>query len=254
MFKKTCNRCGVEKEITSFYKEKRSKDGFTGDCKECRKKNVSKYLVANKELANQRTKDWQTKNKDRVKDKAKEYREKNKGSIRSKAKSYYLENEDKIKARTRSYVQLHKEEYNKKAKNWMKEKYETDPSYREMCFTKTKFAKFLKYDKRMKGCFYFEYLLNIDWEDFNKKLYSMGFGNHGMEIDHIIPLSVFDHLDHKLLRVAWNHRNIQVLTKKDNNAKNAKLIDGWEDLVIKISNSLRIDPDYVISAIKERKS
>jgi hypothetical protein len=34
---KKCNKCLIEKDFTDFHKDKKSKDGFYGECKECRK-------------------------------------------------------------------------------------------------------------------------------------------------------------------------------------------------------------------------
>jgi hypothetical protein len=42
---KVCTKCKVEKELTEFHKDKRSKDGLRSKCKSCRRK----YREANKE-------------------------------------------------------------------------------------------------------------------------------------------------------------------------------------------------------------
>ena len=35
---KICNRCGKEKSLGDFYRNKYVKDGYCGECKECKKK------------------------------------------------------------------------------------------------------------------------------------------------------------------------------------------------------------------------
>ena len=37
MGKKTCSKCGVEKDVSLFYRSSKSKDGRTSSCKECQR-------------------------------------------------------------------------------------------------------------------------------------------------------------------------------------------------------------------------
>ncbi|HEY8659798.1 MAG TPA: hypothetical protein VIL78_12230 [Hanamia sp.] len=93
---KNCTKCGIEKELTEFVKDKYSKDGYTTSCKLCRKQAGINYRFNNPE----------------------EY---NKSLIKSRKKMYLIHRE-KIKAKTREYYRNNKEkclEYDKKyhAKN-----------------------------------------------------------------------------------------------------------------------------------------
>jgi hypothetical protein len=45
---KVCNRCGEEKALTEFYKDKRSKDGLTTICKKCIRVNAERYKKSEK--------------------------------------------------------------------------------------------------------------------------------------------------------------------------------------------------------------
>ena len=49
MTKKTCFKCGEEKEIDDFYKHPAMSDGHIGKCKECAKKDVSKNYADKRE-------------------------------------------------------------------------------------------------------------------------------------------------------------------------------------------------------------
>ena len=53
MEEKTCITCGIKKLLTSeyFYRNKRSKSGFSYYCKECEAKTQFKYVDKKKEYA-----------------------------------------------------------------------------------------------------------------------------------------------------------------------------------------------------------
>lgn len=44
---KTCFKCGVEKPLHEFYRQKGCKDGHLNKCKDCTKKDVAKYREEN---------------------------------------------------------------------------------------------------------------------------------------------------------------------------------------------------------------
>lgn len=44
---KTCKRCGVEKPLTGFYRQKGMADGYLNFCKECTKARVTKHRKRN---------------------------------------------------------------------------------------------------------------------------------------------------------------------------------------------------------------
>lgn len=61
---KICNRCGIEKPFTEFYKRLGNTDGFAGYCKKCRKKYVNKLSQDHKKKVKA---SWYQQNKDVVK-------------------------------------------------------------------------------------------------------------------------------------------------------------------------------------------
>ena len=46
---KTCVSCEVEKEFSEFYKDATHADGYTSECKQCRKERSKRYREENKE-------------------------------------------------------------------------------------------------------------------------------------------------------------------------------------------------------------
>ena len=66
---KKCPKCGIEKPLTEFHKDKSKKDGLKCHCKQC----CRKYKNENKDRDNKRSAEWYVKNKDRAKKRSAEY-------------------------------------------------------------------------------------------------------------------------------------------------------------------------------------
>jgi len=88
MIKKWCYVCKEEKPYSEFHKNKIRKDGLTSECKDCRKKMMSKRYKDNREVELQRSKDWQSNNPDKVKKQRKQYRIKNREKLITNKKIY----------------------------------------------------------------------------------------------------------------------------------------------------------------------
>jgi hypothetical protein len=120
---KKCTKCNIEKELNSFQKSKRTKDGLRSDCKSCRKESTRFYREKNKE----KIKEEQKKFIDNNKDYFKKYAENNKESLKEYKKKYKSDNMDKHKEYQRKHRDENKENINKyhreyRAKN--KDKFE----------------------------------------------------------------------------------------------------------------------------------
>ena len=75
---KKCTKCGIEKPLTEFHKNKNRKDGLKFHCKQC----CRKYQNENKQQQRERMKNWRSQNKERIK----EYE--SRPEIRKKKKEY----------------------------------------------------------------------------------------------------------------------------------------------------------------------
>lgn len=69
---KTCKRCNIAKPLDGFYVNKRMKDGHLSFCKDCIKKQVYKYIKANKDDVRRRNRAY----KQRQRESNKQWREK----------------------------------------------------------------------------------------------------------------------------------------------------------------------------------
>jgi hypothetical protein len=69
MDKKVCSRCGIEKSLTDFNKNKKNKnnDGLQYTCGECDRKYLKKYYSENKDKNHSDMKKWREQNKNYLK-------------------------------------------------------------------------------------------------------------------------------------------------------------------------------------------
>jgi len=87
---KECSKCGQEKPLSGFHKDKSKRFGVRSWCKVC----VSEYK-----------KQHYQKNKDKIVTQIKQYRQKNKDKVLEWAKQYRQKNQDKERERHRQYRQ-----------------------------------------------------------------------------------------------------------------------------------------------------
>ena len=99
---KTCSKCGQFKELSAFYRNKRAKDGYSYQCKECKSNYNKKYWEDNKEA---------------LKEYGKEYRENNREAVLEIKRRYRRNNKDKIKEYDRKRNQTEERKQQFKAKH-----------------------------------------------------------------------------------------------------------------------------------------
>lgn len=194
---KTCIKCGLDKPLVDFGRDKRKIDLLSNVCKNCnnlryrrylrenpdaKKETSSKYYLNNKDRLNKKSKEWLVNNKEKFREYFNEYR-------RNKRKSDELFS---IKERLRKLV--------------------------SNSFTRNRFSK-VKNTEDIIGCTFEEFLAYIEskfepwmtWE--NRGKYNGEF-NYGWDIDHIVPISSAK-TEHDLVKL--NHyTNLQPLCSKVN--------------------------------------
>lgn len=106
MSRKTCSKCGIEKNTSEFYPDNRIKCGLKAACKECRKiADRSRYTDGGNQINASQVEYYRLK-RESILAYAKEYRLKNADLIKTKAKEYRAKNPD----RNRLYCASHKKE------------------------------------------------------------------------------------------------------------------------------------------------
>lgn len=120
---KVCNKCLVEKDVSSFYKAKNTKSGYYSICKECKLDSNRKWSEKNEEKVKIISKNWRENNKEKIKENEKKWRESNKEKVYLVKKEYRKNNKEKITETAKKYRQTEKyKKYRKKYRKENKEK------------------------------------------------------------------------------------------------------------------------------------
>jgi len=162
---KKCSKCGDNKEITEFSKDKYSKDGFNSKCKLCNKT----YYLENKQSFTIRNQ--------------KQYKE-NKEKWLEDSKQWYLKNKDLgHKEKRKQYSINNKEKLNITKKKW-RDKNPHFQSWRNLIIvTLNKLGKSKESSTQE--------LLGYSALDLKNHLDSLGMKWHEQNIDHKIPITWF---------------------------------------------------------------
>ena len=191
---KLCNKCGIVKDITDFYKKK---NGYCCYCKSCMDKS---------------NKEWYKNNKEKVRERNKRYREENKGFMKECTQNWKSKNKEHIKEYKRK--KYHKD----KKDNFYKLKIQT----RHLIFKAFERKGYKKGSKT-------EEILGCNYETFINHLLETYKNNYGAEwdkieslhIDHVIPISTAKS-EEEIIKL--NHyTNLQLLKAEDNLHKSNKL-------------------------------
>lgn len=162
---KICTKCGINKPISDYYKDKTKLLGIRCACKSC---------------INNQHYNWRKNNPDKWSDYMSQYRQENADSIKSKSKSYKDINKEKLRIQQREY-QINRRDL--------------DPLFKTQSLMRNVLNKALKrkgYTKRSKT----NDIIGCDWQMLKEHIENqfteeMNWDNHGTywDIDHIIPLS-----------------------------------------------------------------
>lgn len=209
---KTCIKCHKELESNMFYKHPGTPDGLDSRCKSCHKIMRDQNYQDNKEKILARQKQYKIENPDKVKSyiwnqpqKKSEYN-----------KEYRLENRDKLNENCRQYHKKNFETLKIKKKKYIKERLKNDPAFKLRKNTARRIIYALQgidksdFTLNLLGCsceFFREYIE----KQFTQDMSWDNYGNHGWNLDHIIPVSHFNLLDPEQQKKAFHHTNCRPL-------------------------------------------
>ena len=129
---KICSKCGNEKDVSKFCKDKTRKDGYFPQCKECKNSDKKKYYNKNKSIILAKSAKYQKNNFEKIKIIKKRYRENHKEELKIKTINYYSDNHEKKKQKYSKYYTIHKVEILKKQEKYFRE----NPNKRKEIYNK----------------------------------------------------------------------------------------------------------------------
>ncbi len=206
---KTCTKCKVEQLLADFHKDKNRKDGLHLHCKVC----VKQYFKKNKEA---------------IADQKKDYYEQNKKHLIEYSKQWYKENSDYVCDIKKQYRKDNKHKVAGWKKQWEKERRANDPAHimiknlRSGLYTAMNGTSKPKKTMELLGCTR-EHFIHHLASQFTDGMNWKNYGVHGWHIDHMQPISLFDHNDPEQVAVCWHYTNLQPLWAKDNIRKSNKV-------------------------------
>jgi len=212
---KKCCKCKIEKPFEKYGKLNKSPDGLRYDCKDCR----NEYNIQNREKIKSKNESYYKENKESLLVKNKLYRNENKENISNQRKEY----------RNREYIKEHIKYKNKEylpiRKKKIKEKRISNLNFKISEILRSKIHKMLKNQKTS----YAKYIgCDIEW--FKKWLEfrfdkNMNWDNLGSywQIDHILPINLFDFTKENNIMICFHWTNLQPLESTENRQKSNKL-------------------------------
>jgi len=219
---KKCTKCGEEKELSEYHKNKSSKGGLRPVCKKCKNEIQREYSQ-----------------RPEVKVHNKEYQQRPEGKKYKKEWAKVYNKIPEVKEKLKKYNQIPKikERRLKRQREWLNNKYKTDPFYKIKYLISRGLCKSLKFKGLSKRNRHWEDLVGYTKEEFkdyitplfrkkiaNGKEVIMTWENHGTkwELDHIYPNAKCGSTEAEII---YNYRleNLQPLWKEDNQEKRDRL-------------------------------
>ncbi len=242
------------KNISEYTKNKSCKDGLCYSCRACNKQwNIDhkeeqkKYCEANKVKIAIRMKQYRIDNKEKTRIHQKEYRKQYYIDHREDFKRYNNEHKEYRTIWKKQYNETHKEERNCQRR----ERFKNDPEYAIICRLRSATRRFIN-NKTNPKSINTEILLGTDWYTAIAHIKSLGYKQKIHDLDHIVPLAVFNPMDIIHQRIMFNYLNLQPTSPNYNYIKHTKLLSNWKETIIGITSMIDVDPIPVIEYIKKQ--
>jgi len=231
---KQCTKCGENKSLMEYYKDKSKRLGVQSYCKTCSRMLKKAYHNTTKDAHGKKRKAYYAENKERILEKNRKSYAKNKERIAERRKAYYAENKEHIKAKGKAYYVENKERIIERINKYGRERWERDPVYRmrKNVSRQVQHALFREHGSK-RGASTFDHLPYTP-EQLKEHLQAqfdahMTWDNYGSywHIDHIYPQSMlpYDSLDHPHFSLVWDLNNLRPLSAEENVRKQAQLTE-----------------------------
>jgi hypothetical protein len=207
---KVCRICKKEKSLASFQKRKKSKDGYSNECKCCSSEYQSNYRENNKKKIKEKNKQWRENNKEKS------------DAIYAK----YRKTEKRRKV-SREWARKNRKHI---TDSW-RERYNNDIEFnlqiklRRRIHSSLKNRKITKSNTNIKllGCSY------ADLKKYIESKFTPGMTwdkvlKSEIHLDHIIPVDNFNLFDVEEQKRCFHYTNLQPLWGEENQQKKAKIV------------------------------
>lgn len=244
---KRCSKCKIDKNFSFFNKNKgkRSKDGYSNQCKQC----AHEYYVQNKERIAEYSANYFKKkysvNKDKFLNRNKEYMVNNKPKIRARSlknkerikytgKKWAEKNKERIKQVRQLYEQNNKEKRNKR----VRERIKSNPKTKMAALLRSSIYLILKNrfgnpkskkTLELLGCD-FDFFKAFIERQFKRGMRWENHGRYGWHIDHKIPIASAK-TDNELI-LLFHYTNLQPMWWRENIIKSDKILPTQMTLTI----------------------
>jgi hypothetical protein len=224
MSTKTCSKCGVEKDVGEFGKNKSRKDGLQERCKSCRKEH---YEANHEEILAKVKRHYQANREERLAY-ANDYHKANRDEILAKRRRYWEANREELNAKRRTpeyrakdNAQHRTPEARVKKNSWFRKKRVEDPLYRIKNLLRARVRDVLNAQGAKKFTSTMD-LTGCSPEFLIKRLEKQikpGTKREDYHVDHIIPCALFDLTKEEEQKMCFHWTNLQLLLGPANRAK-----------------------------------
>lgn len=223
---KKCTKCKILLPLTSYNKNKYSKDGHEYRCKKCRAEDRKPRAAKNRIYQIE----WHSRNIENVK----LYKNKNKEKIKKYNKSWNLRNAEHVKNYRKNYNKNNRPKINKIKQEYYhrvgKENRKLNLNRRLLDSLRSRVRSAIvnncgnKAYKTIEliGCTVPELKIHLE-KQFKPGMSWNNYGMRGWHIDHIIPCAYFDLKNIEEQKICFNYKNLQPLWAIDNLQKGALL-------------------------------
>jgi len=101
---KFCTKCGVEKLLGEFNRDKSHKDGYRSHCKSCSSERHKAYRHAHRDDLNEQQSIYHQANRDRLNEQRRLYRLSNRDQTKERNRAYYRANREALRAYNKAYM------------------------------------------------------------------------------------------------------------------------------------------------------
>lgn len=240
--RKVCRCCGVEKQSSEFGNVASSKDGKRSQCKVCASAEKKIYKANNKEKIRESSKLYREANLEVLKEREKQYRDSPEGQAYQK--QYRKKNSEKLSTYQKEYEKTNKEVIRKGQRRRDNERRKNDSDYLIKAIVKTN----LQYAFRNQSVNGKQKKTKEYGIDIKAIVEHIGYRpSDDYELDHIIPVAIFDFDNNDHVRISHLPENLRWLPAKENNLKKDKIL--WdlistEPVLLEIAKILQINETH----------